>query len=380
MTPVSFDVLIVGGGPAGSTLARALVAAGLRVAVFDRAAFPRDKPCAGWITPPVVDLAGIDRDAYAQGHVWQPVTGFRVGFIDGPSIEVRYHRPVSFGIRRVEFDWYLLERTGATLRLGAPVGPIERRGEWWVVGDGARAPLLVGAGGHFCPVARRLHPDTRRSALVVAQEIEFVMSARQEAVCRIDPDVPALWFCGDLRGYGWAFRKGRVLNVGLGREDATDFRRHARAFVAWLRRDGRVPEALVDRWPGHAYLLYRSSPRHPAHDGAVLVGDALGLADDGSGEGIRPAVESALLAAETILAAGGRYDRDSLQPYAEAIETRFGAASLARRAASWVPERLRRGLARRLLLRPWFARTVLLDRMFLHANEPVLPARAAAQT
>jgi len=72
------DAVIVGGGPAGSTLARALVAAGASVAVFDKRAFPRDKTCAGWITPPVVANLALDLEDYARSRVLQPIHGFRV--------------------------------------------------------------------------------------------------------------------------------------------------------------------------------------------------------------------------------------------------------------------------------------------------------------
>ena len=127
----SCDALIVGGGPAGSTCAWKLRQAGLDVMVMDAAVFPRDKLCAGWITPPVVAELDLDPEAYRQGasdpgspggRTLQPITGFRVGLIGGrDEIETGYGRPVSFGIRRCEFDHYLLQRSGARLRLGHAV-------------------------------------------------------------------------------------------------------------------------------------------------------------------------------------------------------------------------------------------------------------------
>ena len=65
------DVLIVGGGPAGSTCARALRQAGLDVVVMDKAVFPRDKTCAGWITPAVIDLLALDIEDYRRQHAFQ---------------------------------------------------------------------------------------------------------------------------------------------------------------------------------------------------------------------------------------------------------------------------------------------------------------------
>ena len=83
------DVLIVGGGPAGSSCAWMLHRAGLDVVVLDRAVFPRDKVCAGWITPPVVAALHLDLDDYRRGRTLQPITGFRTGVIGDPHTPTR---------------------------------------------------------------------------------------------------------------------------------------------------------------------------------------------------------------------------------------------------------------------------------------------------
>ena len=122
----SCDVLIVGGGPAGSTCAWRLRQAGVDVIVADASTFPRDKVCAGWITPQAVTALHLDTEAYASGRTLQPFTGFRVGLIGGEATRVGYERPVSFGIRRCEFDHYLLQRAGARLMLGVPIASLRR--------------------------------------------------------------------------------------------------------------------------------------------------------------------------------------------------------------------------------------------------------------
>src|SRR5260221_13358627 len=152
------DCLVVGGGPAGSSCARALVLAGLDVVVLDKANFPRDKICAGWITPAVVDELELDLADYRCERTLQPITGFRTGVIGGRPVCTQYDRPVSYGIRRCEFDHYLLARAGARLRLGAPLRSLRREQDQWIVNDGIQAPVVVGAGGHFCPVARLMSP------------------------------------------------------------------------------------------------------------------------------------------------------------------------------------------------------------------------------
>jgi flavin-dependent dehydrogenase len=149
-------LLVVGGGPAGSTCARELQRNGLDVMVIDKAIFPRDKVCAGWITPTVVKTLDIDLDDYGKQHILQPITGFKVGILGKAQSEIRYQTAVSYGIRRIEFDDYLLRRSGARLRLGENVKSIERREGSWLVNGTISTPLIVGAGGNACPVARHI--------------------------------------------------------------------------------------------------------------------------------------------------------------------------------------------------------------------------------
>ena len=80
------DALIVGGGPAGSSCARQLRLHGMDVVVMDKAIFPREKVCAGWITPAVVEALQLDAEDYARQHVFQPITAFRTGLIAGGNV------------------------------------------------------------------------------------------------------------------------------------------------------------------------------------------------------------------------------------------------------------------------------------------------------
>src|SRR5436190_1423475 len=118
----TYDVLIVGGGPAGSSCAWQLKRAGADVAVWDRSRFPRDKICAGWITPQLIAAIQLDTANYASsGRTFQPIRGFCVSRMGDAEARVRYGEAVSYGIRRCEFDDYLLTRSGAELLLGDPV-------------------------------------------------------------------------------------------------------------------------------------------------------------------------------------------------------------------------------------------------------------------
>ncbi len=344
----------------------------MAVTVLDKALFPRNKVCAGWITPAVVQALQLDTEAYARERVLQPITAFRTGLIHGSAVETRYQGTVSFGIRRCEFDDYLLQRSGARVQLGQTLKSMERRGGLWLVNDAITTPLIIGAGGHFCPVARFLGAKLGATEpAVAAKEIEFEMDPQQIADCRVRADTPELYFCRDLRGYGWCFRKGDYLNIGLGREGHQGLAEQLEDFCDFLRQAGRIPGNIPDKFHGHAYILYGHSGRKLLDDGVLLVGDAAGLAYPESGEGIRPAVESGLIAAATVAEAGEDYRRQRLQVYADRLKARFGPGVAP--AGDVVPGFLRSMLAGALLGSRWFTRRVVLDRWFLHAHEQGLP-------
>jgi menaquinone-9 beta-reductase len=377
------DVLIVGGGPAGSSCAWGLRSSGLRVVVLDKARFPRNKVCGGWITPQVLQALEIDPEDYARGRTCQPITGFRISAMGRRrpisamarrEVQVSYRQAVSYGIRRYEFDDYLLRRSGAEIRQGVSVHRIEPTSDGWTINGDIKARMLVGAGGHFCPVARRLgnghSPSNSPSHSnvpepVVAQELEFAMDAAQAKSCPIRPEIPELYFCSDLQGYGWCFRKDNFLNVGLGRLDQHALPRHVSDFMRFLRTTGKLTCDSPEKPAGHAYFLIGRSGREIMADRVLLIGDSAGLAYIQSGEGIRPAVESGLFAANVIRGANGCYTRARLEKYRELTDLwsqTFGHTTLAER----MPRNLRNKIGLLCLQTQWFCRHKVVEDWFLH--------------
>jgi flavin-dependent dehydrogenase len=362
------DVLIVGGGPAGSSCAWGLRNSGLDVLVLDRATFPRNKLCGGWITPLVLDELCIDPKDYAHGHVFQPIYGLRLSAIGGPQVEVRHDHIVSYGIRRCEFDEYLLRRSGARIREGISITSIERSGDHWLVNGVVRTRMLVGAGGHFCPVGRYLG-NKGSPAPVLAQEVEFEMDAKEAVRSQVCGEVPELFFCRDLLGYGWVFRKDNYLNVGLGRTDSHEISRHMNEFAGYLKRTRSVvtPSSGI---AGHAYGLFGVAQRKSIDDGVLLVGDAAGLAYAESGEGIRPAVESGLIAAHAIESAGGNYSAGGLSLYGEVLNARLQRERGRLDSVSkMLPYAIKEFAGRALLRNRAFCRSVVMNQWFLRIAE-----------
>jgi geranylgeranyl reductase family protein len=356
--PISCDAVIVGGGPAGSSCARILHRASWNVVVIDRARFPRDKVCAGWVTPGVFSLLDLDPDEYrATGLTMQALHGFRTSVLGKPAIETRYPEVISYAIRRCEFDDYLLRRSGARILEETALTSLERRGDTWIVNGEISTPVVIGAGGHFCPVVRRLSKSPGEP-VVVAKEAEFKIEPGDTTT---SGELPELFFCSDLEGYGWCVRKGDYLNIGLGRRDHGDLNAHIDHFTGFLERHGLARRASAVKWRGHAYFASGTGPRPLVGDGILIAGDAAGLAYPESGEGIKPAVESGRLAAETLIASEGRLGIEALRPYEVELRHRYPPA-----AAAWpLLSGAYKALGRKLLQSPAFARRVVINRWFL---------------
>jgi flavin-dependent dehydrogenase len=362
------DVAIVGGGPGGSSCAWALRNSGLDVVVLDRAVFPRNKLCAGWITPLILEELEFTPEEYPSDLVLQPITGFRVSAIGSPQVEINGTDVVSYGIRRCEFDDWLLRRSGACIREGLAINSIARENGAWIINGDLRARMLVGAGGHFCPVGRYLG-NKGSPAPVLAQEVEFEMPVAEASRSKVDGHMPELYFCRDMLGYGWVFRKDDWFNVGLGRTDSHEISRHVKDFVGFLCKTRGV-ETPANGIAGHAYGLWGKSQRKILDDGVLLLGDAAGLAYPESGEGIRPAIESGLMAAHTILCSEAKYSAENLNLYRELLNRRLQRETTRSETLSQLLPHAVKEVAGRLLLRNRaFCQNAVVNQWFLRVAE-----------
>jgi geranylgeranyl reductase family protein len=356
------DVVVVGGGPAGSTVAWRLARAGRRVVLCDAAAFPRVKLCAGWVTRAALDELEIDAATYP--HTIQPFSTVTVA-VGNRTHETRWDRTASYGIVRAEFDAYLLRRAAAA---GAAVHDHTRVRDVRTVPGGVvvesdagafPAAAVVGAGGHGCPVARALGAISPEEQVIVTLESETRVGTAHLRALTHRHGMPELIAEPDFRGYGWYFTKGDFLNIGVGALGGLAIRRRLDRLLARLRADGRLPATLaLTPFRGHAYTVRRDRPRRLGGERFALVGDAAGLARDFSGEGIGPAVRSAGLAAAALLAG-------ELARYPERVRAVFGTprARLAR-LVRHVPQSIIVAAAQLACTRPELRRRIVLEGAF----------------
>jgi len=298
---ISTDVLIVGGGPAGSSCAARLKQRGLDCLVLDRVDFPRVKLCAGWVTPEVISDLRMEKSEYPHSFFT-----FETTVVHLYGMTFRLKAP-QHSIRRTEFDAWLLKRSGAPVRKHQ-VRDIRCEDGTYVVDDQYRAKFLVGAGGTRCPVFRRLFRNDNpraKSLQAVALESEFKNEWR-------DGDCHLWFFHKGLPGYAWYVPKQNgYLNIGIGgiatrlKSRRDDIKDYWQSFVEKLESQGLV-SASVPEPGGYSYYL-RADVDTPRIDNAFVVGDAAGLATRDLCEGIGPAVRSGYAAADAI-ALDSEYD------------------------------------------------------------------------
>ncbi len=294
------DVIIIGAGPAGAAAAVTARAAGLHVALIDKARFPREKLCGGGVTGRcrghLSDVFGsnLPDQLFTKTRRMQITAGTRVlaDIDDAPPLLMTM---------RADLDAALLSHAlaaGADDFTGQRLLGVEPDSASVTFADGhsLRGRVLIGADGVNSMTARALFGRAYDPALVgFALEVEVPGAPGADPVATLDLTA-ARW------GYGWAFPKAHGVTFGIGgvAGQNPDLRK---AFDGWLRARGLDPAAV--RIKGH-HLPF-GDPRPDAGRQAVLLaGDAAGLVDPVTGEGIGWAVRSGQLAAQAAVSAIAR--------------------------------------------------------------------------
>lgn len=330
MTARVFDVAISGCGPAGAVAAYTAAKAGADVICFDKASFPRDKPCGDGVTPSAVKIAleiGC-ADALEQFHC---VDHLRIVGKKFPSWEIPWPKRsgtpgYGYVVRRRDLDQLLLkhaEAAGAAVHQDVRVvGPISEDStvSGLIVRDKSgkeheiRSRIVIAADGTYSPIARALGMTASgHGPQAVALRAEVPSMRPDDRFLEVYPELQqGKTF---LPGYGWVFPMGGgQLNIGVGY--LTTYRKwrdlNANDLMGALLRslppEWELPsiaelnaQGAVQGW--RLPLAFRAWP--PWRPGCMLVGDALGAAKPYSGAGISKAMQTGLTAGETAVAVLG---------------------------------------------------------------------------
>src|SRR5438477_3166632 len=296
---MAYDVAIVGAGPAGSTAAYRLARAGAGVLLVDRATFPRDKPCGGGVTGRAARLLPFSIEPVVEDVVDRLECGLRYRH----RFTRRARAPLAYMTQRRRLDHFLLQRAaeaGAEVRVGETADSRE-----------LDARIVIGADGCNGQSAKQL--GLAESVVHgVALEANYPYDLRYAGAMVLEIAV--------IRGgYGWIFPKGDHINVGVGgnEEEGPRLRRELRRMC---EEYGIDPDAARDT---RGYRLpMRLRRTQLARGRTAVIGDAAGLVDPLSGDGMYEAFLSAKLVADAapeVLA--GR--AEDLRAYQAAVERRI---------------------------------------------------------
>lgn len=338
------DLIVVGAGPSGAAAARVAAGADLRVALVDKARFPRDKLCGGGVTGRAMgQLRAVFGDAVAE-TLFHPCREVRL--LAGTRVlGVETGVPLIGMVMRREFDAALKaaaiaagaeDYSGQRIEVLEPDPPMLRL----TGGAELRAPLLIGADGINSQVARALFGrahDPKRVAFALEAEVAGETSGHLEL------DLAALnW------GYGWDFPKAGGRTLGIGGIGVLNPDLKAR-FAEWLGARGVAAEGL--RIKGH-HLPMGEFRQMPGRGRVLLVGDAAGFVDPITGEGIGWALHSGRIAGEAaVLALTAGQPEAALADYRGRAVHMLGELGRARFLARMVYHPMLRGRFQRLLER-----------------------------
>lgn len=307
------DLLVIGAGPAGSAAAITAARRGARVTVVDRATFPRDKTCGDGLTTGA--LRALERLGVPLTDLGASVRVDDVVLVSpaGRRIALRLPGPGEHGrvIRRIDLDAALVAHArdaGASVLEGAELTELKQSGSGVdaTLADGSvvRAPFAIAADGHYSTARRLLRPDD--------PPVRGEWSAFRQYWTGVDD--ARLWVLFErdlLPGYAWVFPlpDGRA-NVGFGmlRAPGVTGKVLAARWRSLLDRprlrdilgSGARPEGPHRAWPIPSHL----DPDRLTCDQVLFAGDAAGVVDPMTGEGIAQALETGMLAAEAILGSG----------------------------------------------------------------------------
>ena len=303
---MSYDAIVAGAGPAGSTIAKTVAASGFRVLVLEKNASCRS-PCAGYISNTI--NMELPDDCVVQSKIRRMRTYF-------PDMAFHDFELNGFVVDRPSFDTALAkkaEESGAKIKWKSPLIDINS-GEVRFQGGKAHGKIIVGADGVFSKTALLLGIEKQRIAVCAQYHIKGIRTLPQTCEIFFDNNYAP-------GGYVWIYPTGEdSAKVGVGiTKTSTSPRQHLDAFIhAHKRLSGKKTEYITGALPigGLRQKLVFGN--------VLLVGDSAGMADPITGAGINNAMLAGEIAGKTIIEALENDDIAMLSRYETRIKKLLG--------------------------------------------------------
>lgn len=314
---MKYDVLIVGAGPAGTITGYCLARAGFHVLIFEAARLPRYKPCAGAVAARILDILDFDISPVLERAIYSFY--FTHKFERGHLFTAE--SPLAYMVMRDKFDCLLAEmatQAGAKVIQEAKVTDVKIHDDKVVVvaaGKEFYGQILIGADGSKGIVAKKLElSDDRRLVVTVQSEVFVDSSIMAELGSLMWTDIGSVPF-----GYAWSFPKADHLSIGVG---ALQKRTRGLKNYFWECLESMVPSYQSIQIYVHPLAIWGGRYKL-AGNRFLLVGDAAGITDPLTGEGIYYAIRSGVLAAQVIgrCLPRGQYD---MHEYEMAVRSKLG--------------------------------------------------------
>ncbi|HLP61998.1 MAG TPA: NAD(P)/FAD-dependent oxidoreductase [Candidatus Deferrimicrobium sp.] len=304
----SYDIAVIGGGPAGTASAYYAAKLGLKTILFEKQAYPLHKPCGGALSPRVIPLLGKE----ALKTINCEIDELRVF---SPSFKcLTINKASGYATRREEFDQAMAKDArdaGANVMDNCRVKTIHQlpAGDFEIVTENtaAAAKYVVLATGfqkkafvHSPFIPEEFEEDYLAMTVVSETPVDNELLAAINYPAKI----MAIFFGAVPNGYGWYFVKNGYINIGIGAtamllKDVGAIKAYQQ-FINTLREKGCLPKDLELKKERAYPLPFKRTVRKSVFGNALLVGDAAGFVSPVTGEGIYYAVKGAKLAAEAI--------------------------------------------------------------------------------
>jgi len=335
---MKYDVIIVGGGPAGSTAAKILSEKGVKTLLIDKDRFPRDKPCGGGLPYrvmqrfPYIKKEGLIESYSYGGYAYYQVSKYELQHIgDDPLIGMVIRKKFDHDLIKLAID------SGCTIKQNSRVIDVkitDKKAKVFLEnGESVDSEIIIGADGVNSVIAKKTGLRSRdfQRGICVLQEFKTDERVVEEyftekRLCYIHSRFK------DVSGYGWVFPKKDHINIGIGEmirgsenSRKVNLLEVYKDYIKMLKHQKIIPKDLkVGRCIGGALPIYPLEKTYS--DRVILVGDAAGIISCTTGEGIYYAMSSGEHAANTILdiLSGARIDETSLSKYEESWKNDFG--------------------------------------------------------